>query len=186
MTSTLTQTALVVLVPEADPVVDHWRQRLDPSASLGVPAHITVLFPFVPPAAVTPAVLSALANHFSGVPSFSYQLRHPAWFRDDVLYLAPQPDTSFRQLTQSVVSEWPAYPPYGGAHPEVVPHLTIGDGAPPEDLRRAEREVTAYLPLSYRAEAVTLMAGSNEPGSWSVLESFPLGGSPSGTDARDG
>jgi hypothetical protein len=35
-------TALALLVPEADPVVEPWRLRYDPSAARGVGVHITV------------------------------------------------------------------------------------------------------------------------------------------------
>lgn len=35
-------TPLVVLVPEAEPVVGPWRQRLHPSARSGMPAHCTL------------------------------------------------------------------------------------------------------------------------------------------------
>jgi hypothetical protein len=36
-------------VPEAEPAVRHHREHLDANAPLGIPAHITVLFPFMPP-----------------------------------------------------------------------------------------------------------------------------------------
>ena len=42
------RSALVVAVPDAEPVVGHLMLRLDANAVLGVPAHVTVLFPFVP------------------------------------------------------------------------------------------------------------------------------------------
>ena len=45
-----TESALVVLVPEADPLVGPFRSFFDPSAALGVPAHVTLLYPFVEPA----------------------------------------------------------------------------------------------------------------------------------------
>ncbi|MFI7238151.1 2'-5' RNA ligase family protein [Streptomyces cyaneofuscatus] len=41
------RSGLIVRVPEADPLVRAWRDRLDPSARAGVPAHVTVLFPFL-------------------------------------------------------------------------------------------------------------------------------------------
>lgn len=40
------QTGLIVRIPEAEPAVRRWRDRFDPSAEAGVPAHVTVLFPF--------------------------------------------------------------------------------------------------------------------------------------------
>ena len=40
---TAIQSALVVLVPEAEGLVKDFRDRYDPSATAGVPAHITLL-----------------------------------------------------------------------------------------------------------------------------------------------
>lgn len=40
------ESALVVLVPEAEALVKSFRDRHDPSAAAGVPAHITLLYPF--------------------------------------------------------------------------------------------------------------------------------------------
>jgi hypothetical protein len=39
-------TALVILVPEAEALVKAFRERYDPSAAEGMPAHVTVLYPF--------------------------------------------------------------------------------------------------------------------------------------------
>ena len=58
---TATESAVLVQVPEAERVVSPHRSRLDGAAALGVPAHVTVLFPFVPPAGITPSVVNALA-----------------------------------------------------------------------------------------------------------------------------
>jgi hypothetical protein len=41
--------ALIIEVPEAEAAVQRHRQRLDANAPLGIPAHITVLAPFMPP-----------------------------------------------------------------------------------------------------------------------------------------
>ncbi len=43
-----TETALLVEVPAAEPYVAQYRSKLDTNAGLGIPAHITVLAPFVP------------------------------------------------------------------------------------------------------------------------------------------
>jgi hypothetical protein len=40
------ESALLVTVPAAEPAVARHRSRLDTSATVGVPAHITVLYPF--------------------------------------------------------------------------------------------------------------------------------------------
>jgi hypothetical protein len=50
------QTALIVPVPEADPAVAEWRDRYDRSAPMGVPAHISVLVPWIPEPELTDPV----------------------------------------------------------------------------------------------------------------------------------
>lgn len=167
---------LAVMVPEAVPVVRPWRRLLDPGAELGVPAHVTVLFPFVPPSEIDDGVCVELQRLFAEVEPFDFALVRTGWFDDTVLYLAPEPDRCFHELTERVTDRWPEHPPYGGAYSEVVPHLTVGQGAPLDELRRAERDVAAKLPVRSRAESVHLLTGSGEPGSWSVACAFLLGG----------
>jgi hypothetical protein len=57
-----TDSAVVVPVPEADPVVTRYRACLDPAAGLGVPPHVTILAPFLPPRLITGATIGALAG----------------------------------------------------------------------------------------------------------------------------
>ena len=116
--------------PEAEPAVGHLRHRLDPNAAAGVAAHVTVLFPFAHPDTIDSGVVDTLRNLFSRVPAFSYAFERTAWFDDQVLWLAPTDDRPFRQLTRLVHAAFPDFPPFGGAFPESVPHLTVGHEAP--------------------------------------------------------
>jgi hypothetical protein len=50
--ATAAESAVLVPVPEAERGVSGHRNRLDRAAVWGVPAHVTVLYPFVPPPAV--------------------------------------------------------------------------------------------------------------------------------------
>jgi hypothetical protein len=63
------ETALLVLVPAAEPAVGGHRARLDVAARDGVPAHITVLYPFLPPAGIGESLLVSLGRLFAGFPS---------------------------------------------------------------------------------------------------------------------
>src|ERR1700729_2595365 len=47
------ESCLLVPVPEAEAVVGRVRGRLDRAAAWGVPAHVTILYPFVLPEAIT-------------------------------------------------------------------------------------------------------------------------------------
>jgi 2'-5' RNA ligase len=170
------RTALIVPIPEAESVVGAHRDRLDRSAGWGVPAHITVLVPFLPPAEIGEPVHAALTRIAARTPAFFLRLDRIAWFGDRVVWLAPDTAEPFRALTAAISARWPAAQPYEGAFDEVVPHLTIGHDQPVADLQAAAGEVSRHLPIRARAGTVRLIAGRSEPGAtWSVLADFPLG-----------
>jgi 2'-5' RNA ligase len=169
------QSALIIDVPEAEPAVRQHRERLDASAPLGVPAHITVLFPFMPPQTIDDAARASLARVFAGAGRFRFQLDHTGWFGADVLWLGPRDPSPFRALTERVCRAFPAFPPYEGQFDEVVPHLTIGDGHPRSELRAAERSVQACLPIEATAASVTLITKEGPGGRWRTAVSFSLG-----------
>ena len=174
MTSPGPQSVLIIKVPDAELAVRRHRERLDASAPLGIPAHITVLFPFMPPQTLDTAVLTELERLFAAVSGFSFQLDHTDWFGDDVLWLAPRAPGPFRALTQHVFGAFPAFPPFEGQFDEVVPHLTIGHGHPLNDLHAAEESVRAQLHIDGHAAEVTLMTQPSAGGHWTEAARFPL------------
>jgi 2'-5' RNA ligase len=169
------ESVLLVSVPPAGPAVARYRSRLDSSAPLGVPAHVTVLYPFLPPPEVSADVLASLSRLFASVGRFRFLLDRTGWFDDRVLWLGPRDPAPFRALTQLVFSAFPSCPPYGGQFPDVVPHLTVGDVGPLADLHAAEEAVRPYLPIPWEATEVTLMIGLPTGGLWTTVAAFPLG-----------
>ena len=165
---------LVVPVPEAEPVVAAHRSRLDANAVLGVPAHVTALFPFVSPADLTDDVLARVAQVVDAVPAFDHHFGRTDWFGDDVLWLAPDDPAPFVELTERLHAEFPDHPPFGGAFAEVVPHLTVGHGHPRPALAEAELAVRAGLPVSGTATQVLLLTQDGPGGRWTLRHRFPL------------
>ncbi|MCZ2264274.1 2'-5' RNA ligase family protein [Isoptericola sp. QY 916] len=165
------QTALVVVVPEAEPVVGVLRSDLDTAAAYGVPAHVTVLFPFLPVAAVDAAVLDALRDVVGAHAPFDATFAGCGRF-PGVLYLVPEPDASWRALLTAVAARFPEAPPYGGAFDDVVPHLTVADGQGPEALDDAEAAVAPRLPVRTRVREVALLVFDGER--WRRRADFPL------------
>ncbi|HEV7203258.1 MAG TPA: 2'-5' RNA ligase family protein [Jatrophihabitans sp.] len=149
--------ALVVEVPEAEAVVSEHRAGLDASASLGVPAHVTVLYPFVAVTRLDDDLLATLRGLFARCASFDYRFSATAWFDEAVLFLAPDDPAPFSALIDVAATAFPEHPPYGGEFDEVVPHLTIGDRADLARLRAAEAAVRPRLPVTGVATAVTLL-----------------------------
>ncbi len=170
-----TESALLIPVPAAETTVQRWRERLDPACRLGVPAHVTLLYPFVAPAALDHPTIERLADLFSQRTAFAFGLRQIRWFGDEVAYVAPEPGAPFRALTDAICGQFPAYPPYRGEHHDVIPHLTIGEEAPVGALREAAKHVAAHLPIETHAEEVWLMTGTQTAHSWVLNARFELG-----------
>ena len=172
------ESALVVLVPEAEALVKPFRDRYDPSAALGVPAHITLLYPFKPPDEVGSAVLDELRRGFARFAPFRFALAHIRRFPAEVLYLAPEPDEPFRRLTSAISDWYPETPPYGGKWPDIVPHLSVARLTDEQKLDRIADEFAqasrGVLPIRATAEEVALM--DNRPGRWQVRATLCLGG----------
>src|SRR5262249_21493881 len=151
------RTALLVVVAEAEPAVARLRLQLDPVARLGVPAHVTVLFPFMPASEIRDDVMVQLTALFRTVPAFTQSFMRTAWFGDEVLWLASDASDVLRSLTQLIWTAFPAYPPYEGQFDDVVPHLTIADRGPFDEMQAAERTVQPHLPIVAMTRAVTLI-----------------------------
>jgi hypothetical protein len=56
--------------------VGRYRDALDANARLGVPAHITVLFPFMPPVHIDSTILARLRQLFVVEKPFDVELTH--------------------------------------------------------------------------------------------------------------
>ena len=143
-----------------------------------MPAHVTVLYPFVEPAAGDEHVRATLAGAVGSVTAFDCRFSRTRWFGEDVLWLDPEPAGPFAELTAAVWRAFPQHPPYGGVHDDVIPHLTVAERrlADLPTLQAAEQAVQAGLPLSARIEQVLLVAGTDSPRSWRLLHELPLGG----------
>jgi 2'-5' RNA ligase len=167
-----TLSAVVVPMPEAEPRVRALRAELDPAAMLGVPAHVTIMFPFLPPPEIDDEVLSALRAITAAAPAFDVRFARVEWFGEDVVWLAPQPAEPFVALSAAVTEHFDE----GAQGDGVVPHLTVGHDAPLPRLRAAAAQVAAGPPVRATVRSAWLMTGSREPGSWTSVADLPLAG----------
>jgi len=165
------QSGLIVRVPEAEPAVRAWHDRLDPSARAGVPAHVTVLFPFLDESCIDDGACAAIGEVIGRHRPFEARFEHCGRF-PGILYLVPEPDLPFRQLTEAIADRWPETPPFGGQFDEVVPHLTIAQGQDDVVLEEAEADLRSLLPLTARVSSVDLIV--HDGTRWQQRASFPL------------
>jgi len=162
--------ALLVPVPEAEPCVQRHRFRYDSIALRGVPAHITVLFPFMSRGAITEATTSSVRDVVASFSAFSFSLTRVERF-PEALYLAPEPAEPFVRLTEALADRFPSFPPYGGAHPEVIPHLTVAQD--PDTPTKELTEISRHLPIACAAREIWLMVEGDD-GRWHKQSTFSL------------
>lgn len=168
-----TESALVIVAPELDAVVGKHRRELDEAAGWGVPAHLTVLYPFVAPDQVDNDVLERIRRTVAEVKAFDCTFARTDWFGEEVLWLAPEPVDPFKTLTELLAAGFPDHQPYSGDYDEVVPHLTIGYRRF-GDLKAAEAEISKELPVRQPITEVAWIVGAQMPGSWRTAATFPL------------
>ena len=172
------QSALIIAVPEAEPLFSAVREQHDPAAKMGVPAHVTVLLPFMPADTVDEQSLGAMRHLFCREPRFSYRFERVTTFGDATVYLEPSPAEAFVRLTQAAVQRWPEYPPYGGEFDEIVPHLSVGDRLAAGQAAPLVRETRALLrrhgPITGEASSISLIV-EDDRRFWSTVAEFPLG-----------
>lgn len=168
------QSVLLVPVLSVEPLVKKLRDQYDPGSLLGIPPHITALFPFKRPGEINEEDISELKSIFSTIDSFSFCLEKINTF-PGVVFLEPSEKEKFSQLTHEIVKVFPDYLPYEGKFKELNPHLTIGHELADrfdEALEKTKREIGSKLPIRIVAEEIWLMESEN--GLWTVQEKFRL------------
>ena len=171
------EAALDIHVSEVEPLVAAFRAKHDPSAAEGMPAHITINYPFIPGVDPDESLYQELTDLFTKIDSFTFTFTFNQFGRfPGVIYLSPEPDTPFKHLIDIVAARFPESPPYGGAFDRVVPHLTIAHAEDEELQASIERQLTKqapkFLPMTIKAEQVWLM--DNRSGRWQERKAFQL------------
>ncbi|MCA1832771.1 MAG: 2'-5' RNA ligase family protein [Actinomycetota bacterium] len=136
------RTILLVPVFEAEPVVCDLRLRFDPPAMRHIPAHVTLMFPFLPE--LTDDVIDRLSELFAGCSPFDFVLTHAAVFPKGVLYLVPEPGEIFLRMTNSIADAFGTVP-WHGEFDDVIPHLTVAQSVTDDSLATT---FDAQLPIS--------------------------------------
>lgn len=146
---TAIETTLLLAVPVADPLVARHRSHLDLAAQDGIPAHVTVIYPFKPLGELFAADHIVLEDLFLGHANSELTGTRTAWLGDAVMCVAVDDPEPVRRLIRSVVRSFPSLPPYAGSvrADEVIPHLTVGQDRSREELAAAERDVAGCYPF---------------------------------------
>jgi len=170
----MAESGFIICVPEAEATVGSLRERFDSSARLGVPAHITVLFPFMSPENINASVVQRIESVVRESQRFEFSLTRVARF-PATAYFEPEPAAPFIALTESLFREFPQFPPFGGEFPTIIPHLTVAHGSAAE-AEIAEAELASSLALHGPIKSVcrSLVLMENSSGTWRQMHVFPF------------
>src|SRR4051812_14083016 len=177
MSADASRSAVVVRV-SVPARLERLRRRWDPAAAAGVPAHVTILYPFVPPAELDRGVRAALAEITGANRPFDVRFDRVGRF-PTVVYLVPDPPEPFARLTEAVQARFPDLLLYEGAFDEVIPHLTIAD-SDDAALDAVAAEATHGLPVTFSVSRLDVLVEGAD-GRWRSRWRLPFG-DPSGTD----
>lgn len=161
----------MIEIDDAEPFDAVRRELAADTFALGIPFHVTLLYPFAPAG----ELVEEARAFFAGRPPFDFALtRVAAW--PDVVYAVPEPDEQLRACMQELFALFPQWPPYGGIHEDVVPHATLAEEVDVAALRdEIERRIGPHLPHRCQARDVSLLE-QIAPDRWRERERFPLGG----------
>lgn len=163
-------------MPAVEPFVRGRFEHYDPAYLSSDPAfthaHLTVLAPFL--TAPDPESLAVAGAIFAATAPIAFTLGRLETFPNGVIYLAPEPADPFRVLTERFVAAFPQCPPYGGAFPEIVPHVTLDQRSDDVSVESTRSRLGATVPVDCVADRVDLVW--YEPHASRLLTSWRLGG----------
>jgi 2'-5' RNA ligase len=166
---------LLVPVPELEEFVRARTVHYDADYLSADPAfthaHVTVLGPFVP--RLDDTVAERIGRIAAQTPAFDFVLDRTGTFPNGIIHLRPEPDGPFRSLTERFVAEFPGFAPYGGAFPDVVPHLTLDAVSDTVGEASTRAMLGSALPTRCRAERLDL--AWYDAGNCHVVRSWRLG-----------
>lgn len=166
------QTAVVIPVPELDPLVDAVAARWPDAVRTGIPAHLTVLYPFVPADRLTDADLARCRELCRGTGPFRVAFRGAA-VGPSIVMAPPEPTDGASALTRAFTTAWPGHPPYGGRFgPAPEPHVTLALGSDRE--RNAAIAAFAGDLLPVHADLRTAVVVELGAGGWTQRAELPL------------
>ena len=130
MASLRVETAIVVPVEGAEPLLSAAATAFGFDRPPGVPAHVTLLYPFVDAERLVVGHALEAQRAVSNVEPFECAFASIARFDDPpAIYLEPKPVEQFSAMIEALIAAFPNFPPYGGTVGEVIPHLTVVETA---------------------------------------------------------
>lgn len=172
----LTTVIMIVAPHEIQAIAVPLLRRYAPDTLTRVPAHLTVLYPFVAYEQLD-AACAQLEQVCARIAPFEVTLAGYAEF-PGVIYMPPRNPQPIKQLFRAIYGHFPDCPPYGGAFgDELTPHMTVGEFESQEEQRAARVTMPRYAPITFQARRVHVLYGIDGIAlPWLTHAVIPLGG----------
>lgn len=158
--SNILYSSVDIIIPEFDEIIGKWRKKTVADASLGVPPHITLLWPWFS-APVDAEHIDVLRDVLSDFDPFTICFNGIKTFGASVIYLSLEKDSQALKLMERCAAAFPEYPLYKGKVKDPVPHVTIAKAESEnvfnELYEQIDKELSKVFPLCFDVKAVTVM-----------------------------
>ena len=143
------ETAIVVPVEGAELLLSGAAAAFGFDRPPGMPAHVTLLYPFVDAERLSVGHAHQAQRALSNVQPFGCSFSSIGRFDDPpvAIFLEPKPVEQFSAMVEALVAAFPEFPPYGGTVEEVIPHLTLVETADRNLWAEVEEWVRPQLPV---------------------------------------
>jgi 2'-5' RNA ligase len=165
------ETAIIVPMSRCEQMLADVAANLNLERVQGMPAHVTLLYPFVEAAGLGPEVAAEARRALSDVSPFRCEFSTFGRFTDPpaALYLKPVPERPFRTMTALLERAFGTRA-YGGAFDDVIPHLTLVESSDMSAWTRVESLVGPAFPIVERVSGFSIYR--QRAGAW--VEAFNL------------
>lgn len=166
-------TALILRVT-LPPRLEALRIRSVPDAVEGLPAHVTLAWPFAERGSIDDAVVDVVGEIVARRAPWTMRLvERRRW--SDAVYTAIDPEAPAVALQADLAAAFPSLPIYGGTIDVFVPHVTIAEGQAVNDPALDADPGWGELPATQLVSEVELIVRSAAAG-WIVERRFPMRG----------
>lgn len=150
---------LLLITPDAESLVGHWRAEHDEAARFGIPAHVTIRTPFLSSEDWRDPPLALLERFLPTDVTLSHLEDRPGG-----LVLIVEPDDELREMTVAVGSTWPTLPPHKDNRPDLAYHMTVVRTMNNRVRSEAWEAIAPHLPLRVAGTEMWATEGSLEDG----------------------
>jgi len=170
----LTTVLMIVAPHEIQTIAAPIMRRYALDTLIRVPAHLTVLYPFVACERL-PEACQILREVCAAIPPFDVTMSGYDQF-PTAIYMKPVDPAPIQDVFRRVYARFPECPPYGGQWgDELQPHMTVAEFQSDYDMGAALKSLPVYRPTRFHVDRLHVMAGiDHEPIPWLTHDIIPL------------